>query len=185
MNAVDIRQADELRDLYRELILDHARNPRHFHKLDAATHSAEGINPLCGDKLHLYVAVDDDDTITAAAFEGSGCAISVASASLLTDIVTGLSKQQALDCFAEVTARLAAPGAHESRNIGVNLDNDREAADRFLEDYPADFRVLFDPDGALAPAEPRHERGGGLLGPVNVRVEYQDSHGTPRGTRIR
>ena len=68
MNSVDIRQADELRDLYRELILDHARNPRHFHKLDAATHSAEGINPLCGDKLHLYVAVDDDDTITAAAF---------------------------------------------------------------------------------------------------------------------
>ena len=135
MNAVDIRQADELRDLYRELILDHARNPRHFYKLHGATHSAEGINPLCGDKLHLYVALDDDDTITAAAFEGSGCAISVASASLLTDLVTGLSKQQALDCFAEITGRLAAPDTHEPRNIGVNLDKIR-ALDGVRE-YPS------------------------------------------------
>lgn len=135
MNAVDFRQADELRDLYRELILDHARNPRHFHKLDAATHAAEGINPLCGDKLHLYVAVDDDDTITAAAFEGSGCAISVASASLLTDLVTGLSRQQALDCFAEVTGRLTAPETHESQDIGINLDEIR-ALDG-VRDYPS------------------------------------------------
>ena len=135
MNAVDIRQADELRDLYRELILDHARNPRHFHKLDGATHSAEGINPLCGDKLHLYVAVDADDTITAAAFEGSGCAISVASASLLTDLVTGLSKQEALDCFAEITGRLTAPDTHTPQDIGVNLDKIR-ALDGVRE-YPS------------------------------------------------
>lgn len=135
MNAVDIRPADELRDLYRELILDHARNPRHFRKLDRATHSAEGINPLCGDKLRLYLALDDDDTITAAAFEGSGCAISVASASLLTDLVTGLSKQQALDCFAEITGRLAAPDTHEPRDIGVNLDRLR-ALDG-VRDYPS------------------------------------------------
>lgn len=135
MNAVDIRRADELRDLYRELILDHARNPRHFHKLAGATHSAEGINPLCGDKLHLYMAVDADGTITAAAFEGSGCAISVASASLLTDIVTGLSKQQALDCFAEITGRLTAPEGREPRNIGVDLDKIR-ALDGVRE-YPS------------------------------------------------
>ncbi|MDJ0813854.1 MAG: SUF system NifU family Fe-S cluster assembly protein [Woeseiaceae bacterium] len=135
MNAVSIRPADEMRDLYRELILDHARNPRHFHKLDAATHTAEGINPLCGDKLRLYVAVDDNDVITAAAFEGSGCAISVASASLLTDLVTGLSKQQALDCFAEVTGRLTAPDEYESRDIGVNLDKIR-ALDG-VRDYPS------------------------------------------------
>ncbi len=135
MNAVDIRQGEDLRDLYRELILDHARNPRHFHKLDAATHSAEGINPLCGDKLHLYVNVDDNDVIAEAAFEGSGCAISVASASLLTDLVTGLSKQQALDCFAEITGRLTSPDTHEPRDIGVNLDKLR-ALDG-VRDYPS------------------------------------------------
>ena len=135
MNAIDIRQGEELRDLYRELILDHARNPRHFHKLEAATHSAEGINPLCGDKLHLYVNLGDDGVIAEAAFEGSGCAISVASASLLTDLVTGLSKQQALDCFAEVTGRLTAPDTHESRDIGVNLDKLR-ALDG-VRDYPS------------------------------------------------
>ena len=79
MSAAD----DELRELYRELILDHARSPRHFGKLEQATHSAEGINPLCGDKLRMYLRVDADDTISDARFEGSGCAISVASASLL------------------------------------------------------------------------------------------------------
>lgn len=135
MNAIDIRQGEELRDLYRELILDHARSPRHFRKLEAATHSAEGINPLCGDKLHLYVTVNEDGLITEAAFEGSGCAISVASASLLTEVVTGLSTQQALDCFTEVTGRLAVPDSHESRNIGVDLGKIR-ALDG-VRDYPS------------------------------------------------
>ncbi len=86
----------ELRDLYRELILDHARSPRHFGKLDDTTHSAEGINPLCGDKLHLYLNVSADDRIESASFEGSGCAISVASASLLTDAVLGMPKRNAV-----------------------------------------------------------------------------------------
>jgi nitrogen fixation NifU-like protein len=135
VNAVDIRQSEELRDLYRELILNHARSPRHFHKLDSATHAAEGINPLCGDKLHVYVNVDDNDVIAEAAFEGSGCAISVASASLLTDLVTGLSTQQALDCCAEITGRLTSPDSHESRDIGVNLDQIR-ALDG-VRDYPS------------------------------------------------
>jgi nitrogen fixation NifU-like protein len=135
MNAVDIRQGDELRELYRELILDHARNPRHFHKMDDATHTAEGINPLCGDKLRLYVRLDENDLIAEAAFEGSGCAISVASASLLTDLVAGLSRAQALDCFSEVTGRLTEAGEHQSRDIGVNLDKIR-ALDG-VRDYPS------------------------------------------------
>lgn len=87
---------DELRDLYRELILDHARSPRHFGKLPEATHSAEGLNPLCGDKLKLYLQIDNDGRISNASFEGSGCAISVASASLLTDAITGMRKDEAL-----------------------------------------------------------------------------------------
>jgi nitrogen fixation NifU-like protein len=126
---------DELRDLYRELILDHARNPRHFHKLDDATHTAEGINPLCGDKLHLYVRLDDDGIIREVAFEGSGCAISVASASLLTDLVTGLNRQQAIRCFEAVTGRLTNADRHASDDIDVNLEKIR-ALDGVRE-YPS------------------------------------------------
>lgn len=134
MNAIDTSQADELRDLYRELILDHARNPRHFHKIDDATHTAEGINPLCGDKLRLYAKVDGD-VITEASFQGSGCAISVASASLMTELVTGLSVHRALDCFDEVTGRLTNPDQHVVHDIGVNLDKIR-ALDGVC-DYPS------------------------------------------------
>ena len=90
---------DDVRDLYRDLILDHARNPRHFGKLPHTTHSAEGINPLCGDKLRLYLDVDADATIRHVAFEGSGCAISVASASLLTDTAIGLRADEAMAFF--------------------------------------------------------------------------------------
>jgi nitrogen fixation NifU-like protein len=97
---------EELRDLYRELILDHARSPRHFGKLEGATHSAEGINPLCGDKLKIYFSIDPDGQISDAKFEGSGCAISVASASLLTDKVIGLKSGDALDFFSALVSRL-------------------------------------------------------------------------------
>ena len=132
---IAVNNSDEIRDLYRELILDHARNPRHFRKLDDATHVAEGINPLCGDKLRLYVRLDDAGVIREAAFEGSGCAISVASASLLTDVVTGLSKDKAVECFEEVTGRLTGPEPREPRDIGVNLDRIR-ALDG-VRDYPS------------------------------------------------
>lgn len=97
---------DELRDLYRELILDHARSPRHFGKLPEATHSADGLNPLCGDKLHLYLQINDDGRISDAAFEGSGCAISVASASLLTDAIIGMESANALEYATAVVSTL-------------------------------------------------------------------------------
>ncbi|MDJ0698827.1 MAG: SUF system NifU family Fe-S cluster assembly protein [Woeseiaceae bacterium] len=106
----DVANTDELRELYRELILDHARNPRHFGKLESATHSAEGINPLCGDKLKLYLHLDDSSTIIDAAFEGSGCAISVASASLLTDAISGVSADSAEGFVDAVTASLSGSG---------------------------------------------------------------------------
>ncbi len=105
--SVQPQSQQELRDLYRELILDHARSPRHFGKLDGATHSAEGINPLCGDKLRIYFSIDPDGQISDAKFEGSGCAISVASASLLTDMVIGLKTEVALDYFSALVARLS------------------------------------------------------------------------------
>jgi nitrogen fixation NifU-like protein len=121
VNAVDLHAQDELRELYRELILDHARNPRHFGSLPGATHSAEGINPLCGDKLKLYLRLDEDGTIADAAFEGSGCAISVASASLLTDLVIGMPVARALEYFDAVTGRLAGSGDDAGDSTSVDL----------------------------------------------------------------
>ena len=114
--------SDDLRELYRELILDHARRPRHFGKLEDATHSAQGINPLCGDKLTLYLALDDRDTVRDAAFEGSGCAISVASASLLTDTIIGRPADTALDYFGAVTSRLTSGIAGGRGDDDLDLD---------------------------------------------------------------
>ena len=94
MSPAAEKPADELRELYRELILDHARSPRHFGKLADSTHSAEGINPLCGDKLKMYFRISESGLIDDACFEGSGCAISVASASLLTDTVIGMTTRR-------------------------------------------------------------------------------------------
>ena len=98
--------AADMKDLYRELILDHSRNPRHFGRVEDATHSADGINPLCGDKLRLYLRVNDDGEIESSSFEGSGCAISVASASLMTDAVTGITPAAAGACLETLTRRL-------------------------------------------------------------------------------
>lgn len=105
--SAELQSQEELRELYRELILDHARSPRHFGKLEGATHSAEGINPLCGDKLKIYFSIDDEGRIGDAKFEGSGCAISVASASLLTDTVIGMPSGVALDFFRALVSRLS------------------------------------------------------------------------------
>lgn len=102
----DIPAADELQDLYRELILDHSRSPRNFRRLTNATHTAEGINPLCGDKLRLYLVVDSNDHIVDSSFEGSGCAISMASASLLTETITDRSVADARSFSATITSRL-------------------------------------------------------------------------------
>jgi len=109
---------EELRDLYRELILDHARSPRHFGKLADATHSADGINPLCGDQLKMYFRLDDEQRISDACFEGSGCAISVASASLLTETVIGMSAQQAMDFVETVTDTLSGRSENSSVELG-------------------------------------------------------------------
>jgi nitrogen fixation NifU-like protein len=78
----------DLRELYQEVIIDHSRNPRNFHCLANADRHAEGFNPLCGDRLTLYLEMDDE-TIKEASFEGCGCAISTASASLMTETIKG------------------------------------------------------------------------------------------------
>ena len=122
---------EELRELYRDLILDHARSPRRFGKLASATHDAEGINPLCGDKLHIYLEIGDDGRINETAFEGSGCAISVASASLLTDTVTGLSSNEALARFDDVVGALT--GDEEATDIDLG----KLAALKGVREFPS------------------------------------------------
>jgi len=114
MSAVST-SPEELQALYRELILDHARSPRNFGKLKDATHQAEGINPLCGDKLKLYIDVNDD-RISGVQFEGSGCAISVASASLLTETVVGMTTAEAIQQFTVVVDTLT--GNASSADLG-------------------------------------------------------------------
>lgn len=90
----------ELSDLYQEVILEHNKNPRNFRKISDANQYADGKNPLCGDALRVYVAFDGD-TITDVAFKGSGCAISKASASMMTQSVKGKTKAEAEHIFEE------------------------------------------------------------------------------------
>jgi nitrogen fixation NifU-like protein len=86
---------DSLRELYQEVILDHSRHPRHFGTLAGATHRGEGYNPLCGDRVTVYLHVDAGGRIEDVSFEGRGCAISQASASLMTEMVKGRSVAEA------------------------------------------------------------------------------------------
>ena len=104
----------DLRELYQEVILDHNKRPRNFRELDGADRHADGFNPLCGDKLAVYLNLDGD-VIADVAFLGSGCAISKASASLMTDAVKGKTVTEARWLFDEfhrmVTERDAAVDA--------------------------------------------------------------------------
>jgi nitrogen fixation NifU-like protein len=88
----------DLKDLYRDVIIDHNRNPRNFGRLEPADAHAEGFNPLCGDRLDLYLALDGD-RIRDLRFEGKGCAISVASASLMTETLKGRTRADAQRYF--------------------------------------------------------------------------------------
>lgn len=90
----------ELSELYQQVILDHNKKPRNFRKLESATHTAEGFNPLCGDHLNIYLKLENDE-VKEISFEGSGCAISKASASMMTQAVKGKDKEQTERLFTE------------------------------------------------------------------------------------
>jgi nitrogen fixation NifU-like protein len=90
----------ELSELYQQVILDHNKKPRNFRKLDGANRTAEGHNPLCGDQLTVYLQLEDD-VIKDISFEGSGCAISKAAASMMTQSVKGKTRQEAETLFDE------------------------------------------------------------------------------------
>lgn len=106
MVIVDVRslgnlvQMSEINDLYQEVILEHNKNPRNFREIPDANHQADGHNPLCGDALRVYLQIEDE-IIKDIAFKGSGCAISKASASMMTQAVKGKTRQEAETLFDE------------------------------------------------------------------------------------
>ena len=84
----------ELKELYQEIILDHGKNPRNLRKTENFNRDAKGYNPLCGDKVHLYLKLNENKKVEDISFEGSGCAISMASASIMTDLVKGKKEKE-------------------------------------------------------------------------------------------
>jgi nitrogen fixation NifU-like protein len=119
---------DDLNDLYQQVILDHCKKPRNFHELAAATCSAQGHNPLCGDQLKLFLRVEND-VINDISFMGSGCCISKASASLLTESVKGKKRGEVEKMFDQV---------HEMVTTGqVNGDVGKLAVFAGVHKYPA------------------------------------------------
>jgi nitrogen fixation NifU-like protein len=120
----------ELNDLYRDVILDHNRRPRNFGGLDPADASAEGFNPMCGDRLTLRLRMADEK-IGEIRFEGQGCAISTASASLMTEAVKGKTRAQALQLFERVHSLLTDDAAEGGEELG------KLAALSGVREYPA------------------------------------------------
>ena len=108
---------NELQELYREVILDHNRHPRNFGSLEGADKVVDGVNPLCGDKLTLFVRLNDgrvDDIM----FRGSGCAISVASSSMMTERVRGLTVDESLHLYDQVHAMLTGDSSQPDEDLG-------------------------------------------------------------------
>lgn len=113
--------SDDLNDLYQQVILDHSKSPRNFRKLEGANRTAQGYNPLCGDNVTVFLLMDGD-VIKDISFQGSGCAISKASASILTDAVKGKTKAEVQGMFDKV---------HDLLTTG-NFDLDSAGSWRFL-----------------------------------------------------
>jgi nitrogen fixation NifU-like protein len=107
----------DLSDLYQEVILDHNKRPRNFHALEQPSHTAEGYNPLCGDRLNLFVKVEGG-VITEVGFQGSGCAISKASASLMTDAIKGRTVEEARQLFQRFHRMVTTPPDKPVEDMG-------------------------------------------------------------------
>jgi nitrogen fixation NifU-like protein len=111
---------DELQELYQQVILDHSRSPRNYLKLDGANRIAEGHNPLCGDRVTVYLRLDND-VIRDVTFQGEGCAISKASASMMTELLKGKTKAEAQKIFAQFRDMVTTgtPNLDELGKLGV------------------------------------------------------------------
>ena len=127
---------DDLRDLYQEVILDHGRKPRNFRRLEDATETARGDNPMCGDRIELFIRRADDGTIADAAFQGRGCAISTASASLMTETVKGKTAEEAKALGAQFR-ELAMTGACPDCGAAFADDMERLAPLSGVHEFPS------------------------------------------------
>ena len=111
----------KLRELYQEIILDHGRNPRNLGKFENFNKDAKGHNPLCGDKVHLFLKLDEDKKIQDISFEGEGCAISMASASIMTDLMKGKNENEVKEIVSKFLEMIK-----EKDDVNTNLLKDDE-----------------------------------------------------------
>jgi nitrogen fixation NifU-like protein len=121
----------DLKDHYRDVIVDHNRSPRNFRSVEPPRREADGHNPLCGDKLRVYLRLDGD-TISDIAFEGSGCAISVASASLMTEALMGKTEDEAIELFDRMHALLTEDSPDQADPVALG----KLAALSGVREYP-------------------------------------------------
>ena len=125
----------DLRELYQDIILDHGRHPRNFRAIEHPTHTAKGYNPLCGDRVTVYLTLNGDK-IADVSFEGRGCAISTAAASLMTEVLKGKSLAEAQALFTQFHAKVTGGDIPE---LPEPLEEDSERLDPLtgVKAYPA------------------------------------------------
>ncbi|HUB96939.1 MAG TPA: SUF system NifU family Fe-S cluster assembly protein [Stellaceae bacterium] len=123
------------RDLYQDIILDHGRHPRNFRKIEHPSHLANGHNPLCGDRVTVFATIEGD-RIKDVSFEGRGCAISTASASLMTELLRGKTLKEAEALFKSFRAQVTGEG-DETVPPGLEEDMDRLMPLSGVRSYPA------------------------------------------------
>jgi nitrogen fixation NifU-like protein len=111
---------NELRELYQEVILDHSRRPRHFREMPEASHHADGHNPLCGDRITVYLLLEGD-VIRDISFQGAGCSISTASASMMTDALTGKTVDEAKALFERFHELVTSDPSHATATATAEM----------------------------------------------------------------
>ena len=127
---------DDLRDLYQEVILDHGRKPRNFRRLEDADRHAKGDNPMCGDRMELWVKLAEDGAIADAGFQGRGCAISMASASLMTETVRGKTQAEVKE-LGEKFRSLAMTGTCPDCGTAIADEMERLQVLGGVSEYPS------------------------------------------------
>jgi len=106
-----------LKELYQEIILEHGKNPRNLRKTENFNKDAKGYNPLCGDKVHIYLKLNENKKVEDISFEGSGCAISMASASIMTDLIKGKEKKQVKEIIEDFLEMIKEKSELNSKNL--------------------------------------------------------------------
>ncbi len=127
---------DDLRDLYQEVILDHGRRPRHAHRLEVFDATAKGDNPMCGDRIQVWVKYGPDDTIADTGFEARGCAISIASADLMAETVKGRAKADTKQLF-EAFREMARTGTCPACDAALSEPLERLQPLSGVHEYPS------------------------------------------------